>query len=204
MYSVDEIIIVEGKYDKHAVSAAVNATIIETKGFGIFSDKEKAALIKRMAEKRGVIILTDSDSGGFLIRNHLKGILKDCNIKNAYIPDIRGKEKRKPGFSREGKLGVEGMTTEIILEAIRLSGARLKEDEKPHKQSGGITKTDMYRTGLSGREDSREKRAQLIKSLCLPERLSANALLDILNVLYTREEFFSLVSPQDPPCIQTL
>lgn len=201
MYSISEVIIVEGKYDKHAVSSVIDATIIETKGFGVFSDKEKINLLRRLAEKRGVIILTDSDSGGFLIRNHLRGLLNGCNIKNAYIPDVYGKEKRKAKVSKEGKIGVEGMPPDVIVEALRKCGAIVSDADKTRK-IGGITKTDLFKVGLSGGEGSKEKRLQLMKKLELPERITANALLDILNVLYTREEFLTVIAC--PPCKRSL
>ncbi len=193
MHKIRETIVVEGRYDKNTVLQAVDANVIETNGFGIFTDSEKTKLLKRLAEKRGLIILTDSDSAGFLIRNHLKGTLSGLNIKHAYIPDIKGKERRKTAPSSEGKLGVEGMSKDVIISALRRAGATFDDeasgDEKAHEP---ITKTDMYMLGLSGREGSIQKRRQLLKKLDLPERLSPNALLDVLNVLYKKEEFYSL------------
>ncbi len=199
MYSVKEVIIVEGKYDKHKLSGFVDATIIETKGFGFFSDKEKVELIRRLAEKRGVIILTDSDGAGFVIRNKLKGILNGCNVKNAYIPDIFGKEKRKEKPSKEGKLGVEGMPPDVLLDALVKCGATI-DNLPPREKKTEITKTDLFKTGLTGREGSRERRADLLKKLALPERMTSNALLDVLNVLYTKEEFFNAAACL--PCTQ--
>lgn len=193
MYSVNEVIVVEGRYDKHAVSSVIDAAIIETKGFGIFSDKEKIALLRQLADKRGIIILTDSDSGGFLIRNRLKSMLNGCNVKHAYIPDVYGKEKRKPRASKEGKLGVEGMNPDVIINALRKCGAGISENTVAVESHGEITKTDLFKAGLSGAAGSREKRAALMKKLDLPERLSSNALLDVLNVLYTKEEFLSII-----------
>ncbi|MBR5382136.1 MAG: DUF4093 domain-containing protein, partial [Oscillospiraceae bacterium] len=156
-------------------------------GFGVFSDKETLSLIRRLAEKRGVVILTDSDGAGFLIRNRLKGALRGENVKHAYIPEIKGRERRKKVPSREGTLGVEGMSPEIIVEALRRSGAVFVGEEE-REISGDLTKADLYALGLSGSAGSAEKRAALLRRLGLPEKLSANALLEVLNALYTREE----------------
>jgi len=189
---VREILVVEGKYDKNAVSQVVDCTIIETGGFRIFSDKEKLSLLRRLAEKRGLIILTDADGAGFLIRGHLRGKLSNVNIKHAYIPDVTGREKRKRAPSKEGLLGVEGMTPEIILTALERAGATF-DDEIPSPQlHDSITKADMYEVGLSGTPDSAQRRDELKARIGLPARLSASALLDVLNALYTREEFFTL------------
>jgi len=192
--SIQEVIIVEGRYDKNTVSSVVDATIIETSGFGILNDKEKVALLQRLAEKRGLIILTDSDKAGFFIRGRLKGILGDANIKHAYIPDIKGKEKRKETTSREGKLGVEGMTKETILKSLIRAGATFLEnnDAMPEK-AAVITKTDLFDLGLSGRDNSTLMRQRLLKQLNLPERLTANGLLEVLNILYTRDDFFEFI-----------
>ena len=180
---IDEIIIVEGVYDKNTLLQVVDATVIDVGGFGIFKDKALLGLLRRMANERGVIILTDSDGAGFVIRNHLKGVLPPDRTKHAYIPDVYGKERRKRERSKEGKLGVEGMSPDILLDALRKAGASLS-----HGQAAGITAADLYAWGLSGGENSSSKRDALKKRLELPERLSSRALLNVLEVLYTREE----------------
>ena len=191
MHSVREVIVVEGRYDKNALSQVVDAVIIETSGFGIFNDAEKRKLLQTMAEARGLIVLTDSDGAGFVIRNYIKGCVDPKLVKHAYIPDIYGKERRKSAPSREGKLGVEGMKPQVLLDALIRAGATF-DDEENKKTAPRISKADMYARGLSGREGSAEKRAQLIKQLGLPERLTADALLDVLNATMSLEEFLSI------------
>ena len=191
MHSVREVIVVEGRYDKNALSQVVDAVIIETSGFGIFNDAEKRKLLQTMAEARGLIVLTDSDGAGFVIRNYIKGCVDPKLVKHAYIPDIYGKERRKSAPSREGKLGVEGMKPQALLDALIRAGATF-DDEENKKTAPRISKADMYARGLSGREGSAEKRAQLIKQLGLPERLTADGLLDVLNATMSREEFLSI------------
>lgn len=191
---IREAVVVEGRYDKNTLSQVVDALIIETSGFGIFSDKQKLKLLQDIANKRGLIILTDSDSAGFMIRNHIKGAVDNSNIKQAYIPDVFGKEKRKRIASKEGKMGVEGMDPETIRRALIRAGATVEDDTAaPIRQGKRITKTDLFCLGLSGTEGSAGKRAELIKNLELPEHLSADALLDVLNALYTKEEFEALI-----------
>ena len=182
MVKIKEVIVVEGRYDKNTLSQVVDAVILETSGFGIFNDAAKRRLLQKMAEERGIIILTDSDGAGFLIRNHLKGCLDPGQVKHAYIPEIYGKERR---------LGVEGMSPAVLLEALRRAGATFEESDPVISAEGGgkITKADLYLTGLCGREGSAEKRRSLLLSLALPEKLSTDALLDVLNVLMSREEF---------------
>lgn len=192
MLKIREIIVVEGRYDKNTVSQAVDATVIETSGYGIFSDTEKMNLLRRLAEKRGLIILTDSDSAGFLIRGHLKGQLNNGQIKQAYIPDIAGREKRKRTASKEGKLGVEGMSRDIIISALVRAGATIEGETENSAPLEQISKSDMYAVGLSGLSGSAERRSKLMKQLGLPERLSSNGLLDVLNALYTKKEFYKL------------
>lgn len=194
MVKIKEAIIVEGRYDKNTVSQVVDTLIIETEGFGIFSDGEKLGMIRRIADKMGIIVLTDSDGAGFVIRNHLKGAVSPDRIKQAYIPDIYGKERRKKTPSKEGKLGVEGMSPKTIVEALRRAGATFKTEESCEKPVGGITKTDLYLLGFSGGEGSAERRKALIKALCLPERLTSNALVDVINALYTKAEFEEFIS----------
>jgi ribonuclease M5 len=191
MHSVKEVIVVEGRYDKNALSQVVDAVIIETSGFGIFNDRQKQKLLRKLAEERGLIILTDPDGAGFVIRNFIRGSVDQSLVKHAYVPDIAGKERRKAAASKEGKLGVEGMRPQVLLDALIRAGATIDDispDEKPQR----ITKTDMYKRGLSGGQGSREKRAALIKTLDLPEHLTADALLDVLNATMTREEFLTM------------
>lgn len=191
MHSVKEVIVVEGRYDKNTLSQVVDAVIIETSGFGIFNDAQKQKLLRTMAQARGLVVLTDSDGAGFVIRNFIKGCVDPACVKHAYIPDVFGKERRKAAPSKEGKLGVEGMRPQVLLDALIRAGATV--DERPAAESAArITKADMYKCGLSGGTGSREKRAALIKRLDLPEKLSADALLDVLNAIMTREEFFAL------------
>lgn len=187
MIPVREVIIVEGRYDKNTLSQIFDAVIIETSGFGIFNDREKLSLIRRLAAARGIVVLTDSDGAGFVIRNFIKGAVDPSQVKHAYIPDIKGKERRKASPSREGTLGVEGMDREVLIEALRRSGASVGEDFRENA-SGRITKADMYDLGLSGRAGCVEKRLSLLRKLSLPEKLSPNALLDVLNALMSREE----------------
>lgn len=188
---VREVIVVEGRYDKNILSQVVDATIVETGGFSVFNDREKLAFLRTLAQKRGIILLTDSDGAGFVIRNYIKGCVDPKLVKHAYIPDIYGKERRKSAPSREGKLGVEGMKPQVLLDALIRAGATF-DDEENKKTAPRISKADMYARGLSGREGSAEKRAQLIKQLGLPERLTADGLLDVLNATMSREEFLSI------------
>ena len=191
MHSVREVIVVEGRYDKNTLSQVVDAVIIETSGFGIFNDAEKRKLLHTMAEARGLIVLTDSDGAGFVIRNYIKGCVDPKLVKHAFIPDVYGKERRKSAPSREGKLGVEGMEPQVLLDALIRAGATF-DDEENKKSATRISKADMYARGLSGREGSAEKRKQLIRQLGLPERLTADGLLDVLNATMSREEFLTL------------
>lgn len=187
MISVKEVIVVEGRYDRNTLSQVFDAVIVETSGFGVFNDREKLAHLRRLAEARGLVVLTDSDGAGFVIRNFLKGAIDPALVKQAYIPDIAGRERRKRAPSKEGKLGVEGMKPEVLIEALRRAGATLGGEE-PARRAGGITKATLYELGLSGGPGSAEKRRALLKELDLPEKLSANALLDVLNALYSEAE----------------
>lgn len=191
MVKIKEAIVVEGRYDKNTLSQIVDAPILETAGFGIFKDKKQMALLRKVAQCRGLIVFTDSDGAGFVIRNHIKSAIPAQYLKHAYIPDIYGKERRKAAPGKEGKLGVEGMTKEVILDALRKAGATMGCAEV--STSGCITKADMVRLGLSGGPDSSQKRLLLQKKLDLPEYLSANALLQALNLLCTLEELETLV-----------
>jgi len=193
MISIREAIIVEGKYDKNALAQLVDTVILTTDGFGIFNDAEKRDVIKRLAEKRGIIILTDSDGAGFLIRNKLKGMLPPESVKHAYIPDIYGKERRKTSPSKEKLLGVEGMPREVLETCLRDAGATIIMDSgaAPPLWPPGhltLTKADLFELGLSGGEGSSHKRERLLISLDLPRYLSVNALLPVINALYTRDE----------------
>ena len=186
MVKIREAILVEGRYDKNTLSQIVDAPILETSGFGIFKDKKQMALLRQVAQKRGLIVFTDSDGAGFVIRNHIKSAIPGKYLKHAYIPDILGKERRKAAPGKEGKLGVEGMSREIILEALRRAGATIEGEEAP--QSRQITKQDLMELGLSGGADASAKRLKLLKQLNLPEHMSANAMLQALNLLYSLEE----------------
>ncbi len=191
MLKLRQAVIVEGRYDRVKLSSLIDAPIIETGGFRVFNDKEKQCLIRKIAETRGIMILTDSDGAGFVIRNFLKGIVPADKLVNCYIPQIEGKEKRKPKKSREGLLGVEGMTDELILSAIRRSGAVVEGEEAEKARS--LTKSDLYELGLTGRENSQRLRERLLRSLGLPTYLSTNAMLTALGCLYSYEELEKLV-----------
>lgn len=191
MVHIKEAILVEGRYDKNTLSQIVDAPIFETSGFGIFKNKEQMALLRRVAESRGLIVFTDSDGAGFVIRNHVKSAIPAQFLKHAYTPDIMGKERRKSAPGKEGKLGVEGMTRDVILEALRRAGATFEDGVQ--KKTGNITKLDMCYLGLSGNPDSQAKRLTLQKMLNLPEHMSANALLEVLNLFYSKDELYRLV-----------
>ncbi|MBE6720279.1 MAG: DUF4093 domain-containing protein [Ruminococcaceae bacterium] len=184
-----EAVIVEGRYDKIKVSNLLDAFIIETNGFGIFKDKEKLKFIKKLAAERGIVIMTDSDHAGFMIRNHLLSAIPKEQIKNVYIPDIYGKEKRKAAPSKEGKLGVEGMKSEVLLEALKKAGVTctLAENNDP------LTTADLFELGLSGTQNAKENRKKLMQKLDLPEFLSTSALLSCLNNIMTKEELVIMI-----------
>ena len=192
MVKIRQAIVVEGRYDKNTLAQIVDAPIFETSGFGIMKDKAQLSLLRRVARERGLIVFTDSDGGGFVIRNFLKSAIPGEYLFHAYIPDIYGKEKRKAAAGKEGKLGVEGMTPEVILNALKRSGAEIVDVDAATK--GGITKQDLCVLGLSGGKDSAEKRKNLIAKLELPEHMSANALLQALNIFYTLDELKEIVS----------
>lgn len=191
MIRIREAIVVEGRYDKNTLSQIVDAPILETAGFGIFKDKQQMKLLRQVAEKRGLIVFTDSDGAGFVIRNHIKSAIDGKYLKHAYIPDIPGKERRKSAPGKEGKLGVEGMTPQIILNALRRAGATI--DGEAVTTLSQITKQDMMELGLSGGKDSSSLRGMLLRKLDLPEHMSANAMLQALNLLYSKEEISRLV-----------
>ena len=190
MRRVREVIVVEGRYDKNALRQVVEATVVETGGFGVFNDRERLALLRRLAAERGLILLTDSDGAGFVIRNFLKGAIPKSQLKQAYIPDIYGKERRKAAPGKEGKLGVEGMPPQVLLAALERAGATF-EDGGAAERREPITKADLYALGLTGGRDSQHRRRALLKQLGLPERMTTNAMLEALNILCTREEFLS-------------
>lgn len=194
MIKVKEAIIVEGKYDKIKLSGFIDGLIITTDGFGVFKDKEKLSLIRRLADERGLLILTDSDGAGFVIRNFLKGTVPQNKLKHAYIPDIFGKERRKDAPSKEGKLGVEGISEEILVQAISRSGACCEQCEGKAVNAGDITKTDFFECGLTGGTDSAEKRDRLKKTLGLPQKLTTNSMIDVLNCIMTRDEFYKTMN----------
>ena len=192
MIKIREAIVVEGRYDKNTLSQIVDAPILETSGFGIMKDKAQLELLRKVAQSRKLIIFTDSDGAGFVIRNFLKSAIQPELLLHAYIPDIPGKERRKSAPGKEGKLGVEGMTPEIIVESLRRAGATI-EGEFPAIKGSGITKLDMFNLGLSGNPDSKQKRLALMKLLDLPEHMSSNALLQALNLLYSKDEIYRLI-----------
>ena len=191
MVKIKEAIVVEGKYDKNTLSQLVDTAVFQTDGFGVMNNKELLGFLRQVAQTRGLIILTDSDGAGFVIRNHLRGALPKEQVRHAYIPDIYGKEKRKAAPGKEGKLGVEGMPPEVLLEVLRNAGATF-EDAAAAASGEPITRLDLFELGLSGTPDSSANRLQLLKKLNLPERMSTNAMLEALNVLYNREAFFQL------------
>lgn len=193
MLKIKEAIIVEGRYDKIKLKNLVDTTIIETNGFRVFSDKEKQTLIRKIAQTRGILVFTDSDSAGFVIRNFLRGAVDKSKIKHCYIPQINGKEKRKAHGSKEGFLGFEGVSDEVIIDAIRKSGATIIGEES-QAQSGEITKSDLYRLGLTGRENSEKLRKALLKNLGMPSYLTTNAMLSAINCLYSLDELKNIVN----------
>ena len=192
MVKIKEAIVVEGRYDKNTLSQIVDAPILETAGFGIFKDKKQMDLLRRVAQKRGLIVFTDSDGAGFVIRNHIKSAIPAQYLKHAYIPDIYGKERRKAAPGKEGKLGVEGMTKEVLLDALRRCGATVEGESAVTSER--ITKQDLMELGLSGGKDASAKRLALLKKLELPEHLSANAMLQALNMLYDLDELTQIVN----------
>lgn len=189
MIKIKQAIIVEGKYDKIRLSNIVDAVIIPTNGFAIYKDKETAELIKNLARKTGIIILTDSDSAGLQIRNALRNIVREGEVINVYIPDVHGKERRKRTPSKQGLLGVEGIDDETLLAAFEKAGAFA---QKSLNVKEPVTKADFVELGLSGGANSAALREQLQKNMGLPQRLSANLLLEIINVMYSREEFLEI------------
>ena len=192
MVKIKEAIVVEGRYDKNTLSQIVDAPILQTNGFGVMNNKTQLELFRSVAEKRGLIVFTDSDGAGFVIRNYLKGAIPGEYLKHAYIPDIAGKERRKNAPGKEGKLGVEGMTPQVILDCLVRAGATLN-GENAQEQHSELTKSDLVELGLSGGNDSKARRLALQRKLKLPEHMSSNALLQALNLLYTKDEICALL-----------
>lgn len=199
MVKVREVLVVEGKYDKIRLSSLVDALIVETNGFGIFRDAEQMALLRRLAAERGLIVLTDSDSAGFVIRDHLSGSIPAAQIKHAYVPEVVGKERRKAQPSKEGLLGVEGLNSEVLLAALRRAGATLEEGGETAAPAGdaAVTKAQFYSDGFTGCPDSAQRRRRLLVQLGLPQKLSANRLLAVINATMTAEEYRRAVGEID-------
>lgn len=192
MVRIHEAILVEGRYDKNTLSQIIDAPIIECDGFGIFKDQKKMELLRKVAESRGLVVFTDSDGAGFVIRNHIKCCIDGKYLKHAYIPDVYGKERRKKAPGKEGKLGVEGMNKQVLLQALQRAGVTFSDSASVCPQE--ITKQDMVQLGLSGGKDSSRLRLALLKKLNLPEKMSANALLQALNLICTLEMLTDLVA----------
>lgn len=195
MIHIKQTVIVEGKYDKIKLASLIDAVIIETNGFSIFNDREKLELIRKLADKNGVLIITDSDAAGFKIRHYLNGALPKDKVKHAYIPDIFGKEPRKSAPSKEGKLGVEGIPAEIVMKSLERAGVLFEENKEPPRRL--ITKADFVEDGLSGGKDSAARRRKLLELLGLPSRLSANGLLQVINAMMTYDEYKEAVRKLD-------
>lgn len=194
---IQEAIAVEGRYDKNTLSQVVDTLIIETRGFGIFKDPERMALLRKAAEKRGLIVLTDSDGAGFVIRNRIKAAIPAKYLKHAYIPDVYGKERRKRKAGKEGKLGVEGMPPQVLEEVLRRAGATFRTGDGPEEGGAALTKGDLFVAGLTGRPDSAQRRQALLRQLALPEHMSTNALLEVLNTCYTSQEALELLGLEE-------
>lgn len=191
--SIREAIVVEGKYDAARIRTVVETTVVETRGFGLFRDKSRLKLLRELAEKRGLIVLTDSDSAGFLIRDHISSALPKGTVHHAYIPEIAGKERRKAAPSAEGLLGVEGVDGEIVLQALLRAGATVENGQSAAVLPPFLTKTRLYEDGLVGQENSAGRREALLRELELPHRLSANRMMEVLNALLTESEYEALL-----------
>ena len=196
-FKIQEAIAVEGRYDKNTLSQVVDTLIIETRGFGIFKDPERMALLQKAAQRRGLIVLTDSDGAGFVIRSRIKGAIPAKYLKHAYIPDVYGKERRKRRAGKEGKLGVEGMPPQVLEEVLRRAGATFLEENGPEKGGAALTKGDLFTAGLTGRPDSARRRQELLRRMSLPEHMSANALLEVLNTCYSLPEALELLGLEE-------
>ncbi|MBQ1388426.1 MAG: DUF4093 domain-containing protein [Clostridia bacterium] len=189
MIRIKEAIIVEGKYDRMRLIPLFDTAIIETGGFRVFSDKEKRAVIQQLAKTRGIVLLTDSDGAGLVIRNYLKGAIASGSVKQAYVPQIEGKERRKEQPSKQGLLGVEGMTDEIIINAVLRSGAEVIGENVEKMEP--LSKADLYELGLTGQENSAQRRKELLKKLGFPQYMTTNAMLSALSLLYTKEDLLA-------------
>ena len=194
MMKIKEAIVVEGRYDKNTLSQLVDTLILETSGFGIFKNQEQMALLRKAAEKRGLIVFTDPDGAGFVIRNRIKSAIPGKYLKHAYVPDVYGKEKRKAKAGKEGKLGVEGMSPAVLERSLRQCGATFLEGAEQEHSHNGLTKAELCAAGLSGGAESGKRRQALLKELELPEHLSANGLLAVLNGCYTMDEAVAILS----------
>lgn len=188
MLRIREAIVVEGRYDKNTLSQLVDTLILETAGFGIFKNEEQMALLRRVAASRGLIVFTDPDGAGFLIRNRIKSAIPEQQLKHAYVPDVFGKERRKAQAGKEGKLGVEGMSPQVLLDALRRAGATVLDEGTAQPEPVRLTKADFMAMGLAGGAGSEQRRKALLQALRLPEHMSANALLQVLNTCCTQEE----------------
>ena len=198
MLRIREAIVVEGRYDKNTLSQVVDTLILETGGFRIFKDPDQLALLRRAAEKRGLVVLTDSDGAGFVIRNHIKSVIPGSLLKHAYIPDVYGKERRKRQRGKEGKLGVVGMPPQVLEQVLRRAGATFLDERARSEEAGPpLTKADLFAAGLSGGADSGARRLALLKRLELPEHMSANGLLAVLNGCYSRWEALELLNQKE-------
>ncbi|MBR2338600.1 MAG: DUF4093 domain-containing protein [Clostridia bacterium] len=191
--TIREAIAVEGKYDTIRLRSVVNATIVETGGFSLFRDKEKMNLLRELAKKRGLIVLTDSDAAGFVIRDHISGALPKEQVRHAYVPEIAGKERRKAAPSAEGLLGVEGIDGEVLLQALLRAGATVEDGEAPSISPPFLTKARLYEDGLTGQQDSAARREDLLMRLGLPRRLSANRMIEVLNAILAEEDYKKLL-----------
>ena len=191
---IKEAVVVEGRYDKSALAGVVDTLILDTAGFGVFKDGERLALLRKLAAKRGLIVLTDPDGAGFVIRNYLKGAIPKEQLKHAYVPDVYGTERRKRAPGKEGKLGVEGMPPEVLRDAVLRAGATVLDGDAAPRAQGDLTLADLFSLGLSGVPAAAERRAALLRKLDLPEHMSAKALLAALNALYSSEDVIHLVS----------
>lgn len=199
MIRIREAIVVEGRYDKNTLSQVVDTIIVETAGFGIFRNREQMELLRQLARRQGLIVLTDSDGGGLVIRNHLKGSIDPALVKQAYIPEVYGRERRKRRPGREGKLGVEGMSPQVLLESLRRAGATFLEEGEPSHPRAVWTAADLCRMGLSGQPDAALRRERLLLALKLPRQMNTRALLTVFNALYTHEELEALLVQLEGP-----
>ena len=195
MLKTNEVIIVEGKYDKNTLSQVVEAVVIPVSGFSLFNNREMQNFLKNLAKEKGIVVMTDSDSAGFMIRNFIKSSIPKDRLKHAYIPDVYGKERRKREASKEGKLGVEGMDPEVLVQSLRDAGVVFEdEDPKTSQKKEQVTKADLYALGITGKENSALIRKGIIQALGLPEHISTNGMLEVMNLLYSREEVIDLIT----------